>query len=414
MRFLLRLSIVIGILAGLGFAAQWGHRYWQQKNKPEFRFAVISQGAITSVVNSTGEVKPVVSIAVGTFVSGPIEELHVDFNDHVKKGQLLAKIDPRIYQAAVAGDEATLAIRRGEVARVEAELARARADEQRGNRLLDKGSGFISQFEVDQNRFSCESLEAQLVIAKAGVIQAEAALENSHANLAYTRIESPVDGIVIDRKIEPGQTLAAQFQTPELFTVAPDIRQEVHIFASVDEADIGLIRAAQDAGYLVQFSVDAYPSDLFEGTIKQIRLSPVITQNVVTYPVVVSASNQEMKLMPGMTANLSFRIDHREQCVRIPNAALRFFPDVDLVHPDDQSIVTGIRGQEEDELIDQESADEKKSAADQKNHRHVWVWQEPVLRAVPVTIGIRDSQWTELVSGELKVGDQLVTGRKQG
>lgn len=413
MRILFRLLIVIGILAGLGAAGQWAQRYWKEKNKPEFRVTTVTEGTITAVVNSTGEVKPVISIAIGSFVSGPIKELHVDFNDQVKKGELLALIDPRIYEASVQGDQAVLAIRRGEVSRAEAELGRAQSDVERADRLLAKGEGYISQVEVDQYRFARQSLEAQLVVAQAGVVQAEASLANSQANLAYTRIESPVDGVVIDRKIEPGQTLAAQFQTPELFTIAPDIRREMHIFASVDEADIGLIHMAQEAGQSVEFTVDAYPDLLFAGKIKQIRLSPVMTQNVVTYPVVVSAPNEDGKLMPGMTASLSFQIDKREKCLRVPNAALRFFPDVLHVHPDDKKIVTGISDDEAIERVDEESANEKTDAAVIKNRRYVWVWKDPVLRAIPVTIGIRDSQWTELVDGDLSAGDELVIAKKQ-
>jgi HlyD family secretion protein len=409
MRVFFRLLILTGILAGLGASAHWAYRYWQQRNRPTFRTAKVTEGSITAVVNSTGEVKPVLSIAVGSFVSGPVEALYVDFNEEVKKGQLLAEIDPRIYKAAVASDQAALAIRRGEVGRVESDLGLARADEQRAESLQTQGEGYISQVEADQYRFARQSLEAQLVIAKAGVVQAEAALETSRANLAYTRIESPVDGIIIDRKIEPGQTLAAQFQTPELFTVAPDIHREMHVFASVDEADIGLIRDAQDEGKPVDFTVDAYPQDAFEGSIKQIRLSPIINQNVVTYPVVVSASNPAGKLMPGMTASLSFQIDHRQECTRVPNAALRYFPDVELVHPDDKKIVTGINDSEEMELVDDESVEEKTGLASRKNDRYVWVWKDPFLRAVAVTIGIRDSQWTELVDGSLRVGDSLVT-----
>ena len=263
--------------------------------------------------------------------------------------------------------------------------------------------------EIDQYRFALESLEAEAyLVAEAGVMQAEAALENSEANLAYTRIESPVDGIVIDRKIEPGQTLAAQFQTPELFVVAPDIRREMHIFASVDEADIGLIRAAREAKQPVEFSVDAYPDLLFEGSIEQIRLSPVVIQNVVTYPVVVSAPNPDLKLMPGMTASLSFQTDHREQCLRVPNAALRFFPDVESVREQDKHLITGIKENEAADQPDDESADEKTAAAAKRSDRYVWVWEEPLLKAIPVTIGIRDSKWSELVKGELKVGDALV------
>lgn len=413
MRVLVRLVILGCLLAGLVAAGQRGASYWQERNRPKFRTAEVTEGAITSVVNSTGEVKPVLSVSVGSFVSGPIQALHVDFNDTVTKGQLMAEIDPRLFEAAVAGDRATLAIRRAEVKRVEADLGLAQMDLQRAERLREKGEGYVSQVEVDQFRFNVASLEAQQKIAEAGVLQAEASLENSEANLAYTRIVSPVDGIVIDRKIEPGQTLAAQFQTPELFVVAPDIRREMHIFASVDEADIGLIRAAREAGQPVEFSVDAYPDLLFQGSIEQIRLSPVVMQNVVTYPVVVSAANPEQKLMPGMTASLSFQTDHRERCLRVPNAALRFFPDVEWVREQDKHLITGVQHQEEAEGVDDESASEKTTAAAKRSQRYVWVWEEPWLQAIPVTIGIRDSQWSELVEGDLKQGDVLVVAQEK-
>jgi HlyD family secretion protein len=367
------------------------------------------------VVNSTGEVKPVLSVSVGSFVSGPIQDLHVDFNDEVEKGQVMAEIDPRLFEAAVAADRAVLGIRKGEVKRVQADLALAQLDLDRANRLKERGEGYVSQVEIDQFRFTVQSLEAQLKVAEAGVLQAEADLENSEANLAYTRIESPVDGIVIDRKIEPGQTLAAQFQTPELFVVAPDLRREMHIFASVDEADIGLIRVASETDQPVEFTVDAYPDVLFKGSIEQIRLSPVVMQNVVTYPVVVSAPNPELKLMPGMTASLSFQTDHREQCLRVPNAALRFFPDVEHVREQDKHLITGTleSESESDDSADQESAEEKTSAAAKRSKRYVWVWERPWLRAIPVTIGIRDSKWSEVLEGELKLGDALVVATKE-
>jgi HlyD family secretion protein len=413
MRIIVRLLIVVCLLAGLGASGYWGRLYWEQRNRVEFRTAKATEGSILSVVNSTGEVKPVLSVSVGSFVSGPILELHVDFNDKVCKGQLLAEIDPRIFKASVASDRATLAIRRGEVSRVEADLGGAVAVEERTDELLEKGAGFISQVEVDQARFARQSLDAQLVIARAGVAQAEAALENSEANLAYTRIQSPVDGIVIDRKIEPGQTLAAQFQTPELFVVSPDIREEIHIFASVDEADIGLIRTANDGKQPVEFTVDAYPDVLFNGTIKQIRLSPILTQNVVTYPVIVSASNPDQMLMPGMTTSLSFQIEKRDDCLRIPNAALRFFPEVQHVREEDRHLVTGVSEDEDADLVDHESAQEMTSAASKKSHRYVWVWEEPWLKAIPVTIGIRDSQWTEMVEGEISIGDAFVVAKKK-
>ena len=413
MRLLLKWLLVIGLVAAFGYGGMRGKKYWEQKQIPVFRTAKITEGQLVAVVNSTGEVKPVLSVSVGTFVSGPIEKLHVDFNDTVEKGQLMAEIDSRLFEAAVAEDRAVLGIRQAEVNRVESDLELAKLDLDRANRLMERGEGFVSQVEVDQFRFQVESLEAQARIAEAGVKQAEAGLSNSEANLEYTRIVSPVDGVVIDRKIEPGQTLAAQFQTPELFVVAPDLRDEMHLFASVDEADIGLIREAAKQDQPVQFTVDAYPDDLFVGKVVQIRLSPVVAQNVVTYPVVVSAENKEQKLMPGMTASLSFQTGKRDLCRRIPNAALRFIPKVEHVREEDKHLVLGVVDEQELGLELEESAEEKTAFAAKRANRYVWVWESPSLRAIPVTIGIRDSKWSELIEGNVSVEDDLVIAEKK-
>jgi HlyD family secretion protein len=242
------------------------------------------------------------------------------------------------------------------------------------------------------------ALEAQLTVAEAAVKQAEANLKNSKANLDYTDILSPVDGIVIDRKIDPGQTLASQFQTPELFTIAPDMDKVMHVFASVDEADIGMIRRAQEANQPVKFEVDAYPDDEFEGTIYQIRKSSTTTNNVVTYPVVIAAPNPDLKLLPGMTADIEFQIDVLNNVVRIPNAALLYYPPPELVRQQDRGLV--------DASMKDAPAARKKRRADQ---RHVWVAEGKLLRAVPVRVGLSDGQFTQLVSGEVKPGQSLVT-----
>ncbi len=210
--------------------------------------------------------------------------------------------------------------------------------------LRAKNENFLSDAERDQLQFNRMSLEAQLDVAKATVEQAEASLKNAQANLDYTRITSPVDGIVIDRKISPGQTLASSFQTPQLFVVAPRMREKMHVHALIDEADIGLIRAAQKQRLSVEFTVDAYLDDLFQGTIEEIRFSSTSTQNVVTYPVIVAAANLDLKLLPGMTASLSFRVDERKHVIKIPNAALRFFPESKYVREADRKLLEGIGG----------------------------------------------------------------------
>ena len=404
--------LVILIVAGvLGWPR--ARDYWKARNRPNFREAEVSKGDITLVVNSTGTVQPVLRVQVGSVVSGPIVELKVDFNDRVTKGQLLAKIDPRIYEAAKARDEASLAAALAEVERVKALLQQAVNDHDRAVALRTKNKDYISDTVMDSYKFNHQSLKAQLKVAEAAVKQAQANLQNSTANLDYTEICSPVDGIVIDRKIDEGQTLAAQFNTPELFVVAPDMDKTMLVFASVDEADIGLIREAERREQPVEFTVDAYPEDLFGGKIKEVRMNPTSEQNVVTYPVVVEAPNPDLKLMPGMTANISFRISKHEKILKVPNAALRFYPKSEMVRPDDRKLLDGAEAdaEEKDEAEVQLSAAEIAEAGRDRK-RHVWVVEGEFLKAVEITTGLSDHRYTELVSDELKKGQKLVTGIK--
>jgi HlyD family secretion protein len=278
--------------------------------------------------------------------------------------------------------------------------------------LVAESPGYLSKTELDQIHFSRVSLEAQLRIAEATVQEAVANLETSQANLEYCSIRAPVAGTVIDRKIDPGQTLAAQFQTPELFVIAPDMKKEMHVFASVDEADIGYIRQAQRAGAKVQFTVDAYRDELFEGTIWQIRQSSTVVQNVVTYPVIVSAPNPELKLMPGMTANLSFETGAAEDAVCVPNAALRYYPDRELVHPDDRTVLDGGSLGQQDNAADELPATELAKASERAAVRHVWYEEDGLLRAIEIRTGLSDYRYTELITGDLAVGRALVTGLK--
>ena len=416
MKLLLKLAIILAILAGIGyFAYRPIAAYLKARNKVHFRFAAVDEGDIISVVNSTGDVQPVLRVDVGSFVSGPIIELHVDFNSEVKKGELMAKVDPRLYKSAVARERASLATRQAEIKRVEALLRQANNEEERANQLREKHPDFISDTELDQIVANKESLEAQLDVAHASVDQAKASLENAETNLAYTDITSPVDGLVIDRKIDPGQTLAAQFQTPQLFVVAPNMREKMYVYASVDEADIGLIREAQERNAVVEFTVDAYPDDLFKGKIAQVRLNPTSTQNVVTYPVVVEASNPDLKLLPGMTANISFQVERRDEILKVPNAALRFFPKREQVRPEDHKLLEGgamdeEKADEKEDELENRSAAEKAEAKRKRNKRHVWVVDGELLKALEIVTGISDSQFTELISGELKKGMKLVTG----
>jgi HlyD family secretion protein len=414
MKRLRRWTIILVILGAIG----WGvgapaAAYLKERSKINWREAEVTRGNVVAVVNSTGTVKPVQSVSVGTFVSGPIESISVDFNAEIKQGQLLAKIDPRIYAAAVAQGRAFLANQKAAVDKAKAQLQQARNDEARSIALRKENRTFISDTEMDQFKFKRMMLEAELALAQSAVDQAQASLDASEANLNYTRIISPVDGVIIDRKVDPGQTVAASYQTPELFVVAPDMRKEMRVFASVDEADIGLIRKAQTTGQPVHFTVDAHPDDLFTGSIFQIRQNATTNQNVVTYPVVVSAPNPDLKLLPQMTAQISFQVGEVKNVMRIPNAALRFYPQREQVREQDRKLLEGVvnpTGQDDDRTDVNLSADDKAETRRRRNRRHVWVADGQLLRAVPVETGLSDSKHTELTSGDLHEGEKLVTG----
>ena len=372
-------------------------------------------GEIIQSVNSTGKVEPVRRVSVGASVSGPVSELYVDFNEKVIEGQLMAKIDQRLYKASVQRDQASLRTREAEVARATAMYQQALNEERRGVELRTVKNDFISEAELDQIKFMRMTRDAELQVAKTNVEQGQAQLDNSEANLNFTEIRSPCDGIVIDRKIDIGQTLAAQFQTPEMFVVAPSMDKKMHIYASVDEADIGLIRRAQTQSQVVRFTVDAYPDELFDqGTIVQVRLSSKEEQNVITYPVIVETPNTDLKLLPGMTASLSFQIEKRSGVKKIPNSALRFYPPRERVHPDDQKILDGNAEQKESvaDSAKMMSADEKADASKSQTSRHVWVSDGEFLRAKAIQVGVSDNRYTELLSGDVSEEDLLVVGEE--
>lgn len=374
--------------------------YWENLVAPKFRTVEVTEGRVMQIVRASGTVKPVLEVKVGSFVSGPIDELYTDFNATVKKGQLLAKIDPRTFEAEVASARAGLATAEAEVRRAQASLQQAKNAEGRAVALRMDNEDFISQAEMDDLKFTRMSLEAQLDLAKANVQKAEAVLNNALAALGYTEIRAPVDGIVIDRLVEPGQTVAAAFTTPVLFVVAPDLAGEMHIFAKVDEADIGLVRTAQESNRPVRFTVDAYPDSGFVGKVKQIRSSSSLLEGVVTFPVVVSTTNSERKLLPGMTANLEFEIDSREEALRVPNAAIRFYPPAKHVREEDRKLLSA----DDDHVY---SPSHEQSAEDD-DQRHVWVAAGHELKAVQVTVGITDEHFTEILGGDLEPGDEVV------
>jgi len=413
MRRLVTKAIVLVLLGG-AVAAGWGpaRAWYAARTRPRFDTLPVERGDIVEVINSTGTVEPVQSVQVGAFVSGQIVGIHADFNAEVREGDPLATIDPRTYVANVARDRAALAARRAELERSRARLEQARREEERSLALAERNATAISESVLDEKRFARLALESEIVMAEAAIEQSVANLETSETNLGYTRILAPVGGVVIERKVELGQTLAAQFQTPELFVIAPDLRREMRIFASVDEADIGRIRDVQESGKPVQFSVDAYPGDVFPGTIAQIRLASSTEQNVVTYPVVIATPNPDLKLLPGMTAEISFEVDRRNDVVKVPNAALRYYPLRDHVRPADRGILDG-RAMEADDQArgTAPSAAARADAEAERRRRHVWVEEgDGTLRAIAVVVGIGDHRSAEVVSGDLTPGMRLVVG----
>jgi HlyD family secretion protein len=414
MRRLLQWLLILSVLAGGATFAGFRAKSWlAQRSVPKCITATLSRGSVATVVTSTGTIKPVLSVSVGAFTSGPIARVNVDFNAVVKKGQVLAEIDPRLLEAAVERDQAAIESQKADLNRVEALLQQAKNNEVRARKLMAINKDYLAETDLDQFYFTRLSYEAQIKLGKASIKQAEANLKNSEANLGYAKIISPVDGVVIERKVDPGQTVAASFQTPELFIIAPDMNKHMYVFASVDEADIGQIRSAQQRGTVVQFTVDAYPGTLFKGKIHQVRNNSTTTQNVVTYPVVVKVPNPDLKLMPGMTANITFPIETRENALRVPAAALRFLPLPTQVRPEDQHHVVApptVLGTDSKKS----TADEKAEQARKRQHRIIWVKDGDLLRAVPVTLGLIENRFAELLDGDLTEGQEVVIGTDSG
>lgn len=282
----------------------------RSKKEASFQFAAIKKGDVLNIVTSTGTLSAVETVDVGSQVSGIINRLYVDYNDTVKKGQVLAVLDKTLFEVAVQDAEAG-------VIRAKAKLVQAEAELKRNQPLFEKGH--LSEMEFLVTKTTAET-------AKADLNAAQAALKRARTNLDYTIIRSPIDGTIIERTVDAGQTIAASFQAPKLFVIAEDLTR-MQIEANVDESDIGLIKENQS----VTFDVQAYPDEKFTGIVRQIRLQPTTIQNVVNYTVVVDASNENGKLLPGMTATVDFMVEERRNVLLVPNTALSFNPPVEVM-----------------------------------------------------------------------------------
>lgn len=319
-----RLSRFLPILFGLAVVAAvlWWWKGHGTSAQPKFRTAAVEQGDIRVAISATGTLGALSTVDVGSEVSGKLTEVLVDYNDHVTKGQIIARIDPSTFQTQIAQGDAAIANARAGLATAQATLRNAELDYGRkrdlaGRKLVAKSDLDLAQAQRDQAR-------AQVAQAEAQIRQQLASTENAHLNLARSVIRSPVDGVVLTRAVEPGQTVAASLQAPVLFKIAEDLSR-MEIVLSVDESDIGQVRQGQ----AVSFTVDAFPDRRFRGEVRQVRLSATNTNNVITYPVVVSVDNADQALLPGLTANAEIEVSRRDGVLKVPNAALRFKPTGD-------------------------------------------------------------------------------------
>ncbi len=365
----------IAALALLVGGAYWG--FAQLGSGPSVRYvtAQVSRGPVVRAVTATGTVNPELTIIVGTYVSGVIQELFCDYNTVVKQGQICAKIDPRPFQTAVDQAQANLAIARAQLDKDKAHLEYTRIVFERAARLIQTNA--VSKDAYDSARSNLEQARAQIAFDEATIQQRQAALDNAQVQLGYTNITSPVDGVVVSRNVTRGQTVAASFQTPTLFLIASDLTR-MQVDTNVSESDIGGIEDGKSA----TFTVDAFRNRTFEGRVTQVRQSPQTVQNVVTYDVVVTVDNSDLALKPGMTAATRIVIDRRDDVLRVPNAALRYRPStVDI------------------RAIPQDRA-------------QVWVLRDGAPAAVTVERGLDDESFTETRSG-LAPGEQVITGEQR-
>jgi HlyD family secretion protein len=394
------------VVAGVGGALYLSR---SRKEAPKYRTTAVDAGTVTATVTATGTLSAVTTVAIGSQVSGIIAKLYVDFNSKVKKGQLLAELDPTPFIEAVNQQKANVEKAKADVHLAEATLTRQ-------TRLRDLQ--LIAASDYDTAVGTRDD-------AAAALKQNQALLEQAETNLNYTKITAPIDGIVVDREYNVGQTVAASFQAPLIFSIAQDLTK-MQVLTSIDESDVGGIQVGQSAA----FTVDAYPERTFRGTVSQIRLSTTTVQNVVTYPVMIDVPNADNKLLPGMTASVQVPVDTRPHTLRVPNAALRFKPDAaDVVYPpgarpagQDGGDNAGDNGKAAGAAPGSPGAAggarppghagaaRKAAGADHRTVVYLAIPGTNKLRPVQVVSSITDGTYTAVRSTELKAGDPVVIG----
>jgi len=391
------LIVTILVAAMVGIVALW--KRMEKSNAVQYKTQEVVRGNLTVIVTATGTLQPTNKVDVGSELSGIIKSVEVDYNDRVKVGQTLAKLDTSKLEAQIAQAKAALESAKAKVLQAQATVAETRAKLAQLQRVRELSNGKVpSQSEMDAAEAALERAKADEASSKAAVSQAQAALEAYETDLSKSVIRSPINGIVLTRSIEPGQTVAASFQAPVLFTLAEDLTQmELHV--NVDEADIGKVHEGQKA----TFSVSAYPNRTFEARITQARYGSSTTSGVVTYETVLRVNNSDLSLRPGMTATADIVVKNIENAILIPSAALRFTPPVQ----EEKKPSTGLVGA----LLPRPPRTPSKQGEDipgiKKQHR-VWTLSNGKLLAIPVTIGETDGSMTEVIDGEIKPGMEIV------
>ena len=371
-----------------------------RKQAAPWRTDPVTRGPVSEVVNATGDVSVIVTVNVGSQVSGIIDKLYVDFNSKVKKDQLLATLDPRLFQAQLEKAEASLASAKANVEKAQAAYADSVRIANRQQELRQQG--LISQADLDTALATRDQNAAGLSASKATVLQAKADRDMAATNLAFTRIRSPIDGIVVSRSVDVGQTVAAAFQAPTLFLIANDLTK-MQILANIDEADVGKVREGLEA----KFTVDAYPGETFTGMIRDVRQAPNTIQNVVTYPAVIDAPNPDRKLRQGMTASVNITAARKDDSLRVSNAALRWKPDESAAPEAAQRP----GGTPQARTASAASRGARDGSAQQAPGRAGRVYKLENGKPVPVNIriGLSDGQRTEVIEG-LSEGDRVIVG----
>jgi len=392
----------------------------RSRKRVSYETVKVDRGRIVAQVTATGTLSAIVTVQVGSQVSGSIAALYADFNSPVKRGELIAKIDDRLFAATVEQAKANLVAAEGNLAKAKAQAVDADRIYQRDVVLAQRH--LIADADRDTAQATADADKAAVDAAVGAVEQAKAQLNQAQVNLEYTNIRSPKDGTVISRNVDVGQTVAASLQAPVIFLIAEDLRK-MQVDTSVAESDVGHIKPGSTA----TFTVDAYKSERFTGMVRQVRINPQTVQNVVTYDAVIDVANTDLRLLPGMTANCTFVYDRRDDVLRLPNAAMRFRPPPELLASLTPGGKQGRRGGPGDSSADSaapastgagqrsaRTAAEGSKPATATDMRTVWIVRDGGPRQIQFRAGVSDGSVTEIVDGDLKAGDEVITDVTMG